>query len=216
MRLQIGICPFSSQLMLSELIYVSQIIDMFFLPGDRVAIAHRDSINVYAIPTSPEVSDSEWSPLRTISLDWNLAEAEGSEPYIGETSTTIISYRHPDIVALIIPHDPNENHTIIPIVECSLYLTRCGNMGLFYAVNPEPNHLELLRYLWDPLSDDGVRGFELQRRGVDLPGRTLFVRSFHGAIGRLVTVMEGGLRIYDVIPAKKGSRNPRTTEVADV
>lgn len=189
--------------MLSELIYVSQITDMFFLPGDKVAIAHRDSINFYAIPTSPEVSDSEWSPLRTISLDWNLAEAQGSEPYIGETSTTIISYRHPDIVALILPHDPNENHTIIPIARCSFYLTRCGNMGLFYAVNPEPNHLELLRYLWDPLSDDGVRGFELQRRGVDLPGRTLFVRSFHGAIGRLVTVMGGGLRIYDVIPAKK-------------
>lgn len=172
------------------------------------------SIYIYAIPTTSEISGSDWRPIHTISRAPVFLRP--CHPFIGKTSSTFVYLVGNDIAATEVPHNIDEKHSVIHIASFPNRYKTGRTFDLFNALDYQTNSgrhfLNTLRYPWDPLSDEGPRGVRVSSHTVNIPSnsfpldpRYLSIHSFHASIGRLVSIspVEKQLHVYDLISGEE-------------
>lgn len=212
-----------SQLVLSRLTNLFQLANMFIPSDDKVVIKTTESILIYTIPTPAETlgrGPTEWPPTRTISIAWIPSPLRQCSPCVGETSTIIMYVLRgtttDEIIAFEVPHNISEAQSATCIAEFPSNSTRWQTVGVFdtlsYQTGYSGRRLNLLRYPWDPLSDEGPRSVKFSSHEIDIPPNiaslfnrpSLSAHSFHEAIGRLVmvSVAEDTFYVCDLILAR--------------
>ncbi|KAF9442603.1 hypothetical protein P691DRAFT_765032 [Macrolepiota fuliginosa MF-IS2] len=136
--------------------------DTYILPHKRFVILGQNSVRIYAIPITAQISGSRVAPLQTIKLmlmPTQMARAVRSPLYVGPHSTTIVYAAKKAIIALQIPHDATEALRMIDLGEHLFYyhFKQCVRLSrtVFVWRNGGPFfNLGIMDHDWSP-SDDG-------------------------------------------------------------
>ncbi len=118
-----------------------------------------------------------------------------------------------DVVAVELPYDNDGERRANPIVSFPDHLVEWRTVGLFdsldYQTGSERCFLRLLKYPWEPASDEGLKDVRISSHEVNVRANTFppelqhfNVHSFHPAIGRLVLISRVNdlLHVYDLTP----------------